>query len=291
MNPLPLWAGRTMLVLTAVLLTACGGGTDPVSPPPPPPVGPPPPPPPPTPPVGVVIDRQPLGNAGGELRVTQEGALRGLTISVPSGAYSGTTTWTVTEQPTVRPTLPTGLRQIGPAIQIENGRGYSEEPMLVSVPARVSSDSAIALFYYEASTGTFEMLPVLQRTDTSLVVMTRHMSGDQLLVPGSSALALRAAAPTPGLATLIMVAAAASSLRGTFQSGFVPGVDDWEFSNLGDYLNPNGYCGGASISAIHHYYTRKASRGSLFGLYDKLDALEADNPLGVRMAAIVQKAN
>lgn len=239
----------------------------------------------------MVLDREPLGQGGGVLRVTQEGALRGLTITVPSGAFSVATTWTITEQPAVQPTLPTGLVQIGPAIQIENGQGYSDEPFTVSVPARVSSDTSLALFYYEASSGTFEMVPTIRRTDTSLVVMTRHLSGDELLVRGGSALRLSAAAPTPGLATLILVAAAASSLRGTFQSGFVPGVDDWDFSNEGDYLNPGGYCGGASLTAIHHYYTRKATRGALFGLYDEVLALEPDNPQGIRVASVVQKSN
>ncbi|MHB1329555.1 MAG: hypothetical protein ACYC2K_15265, partial [Gemmatimonadales bacterium] len=142
------------------------------------------------------------------------------------------------------------------------------------------------------ATGTFEMVPVLQRTDTSLVVMTRHVSGDELLARGGSAFRMGAAtAASPGLATLILVAAAGASMRGTFQSGFKPGVDDWEFSNEGDYLNPNGYCGGASLTAIHHYYTRKATRGSLFGLYDEVNTIEPDNPLGIRMASVVQKSN
>ncbi len=296
MNVLSPLAGRTLLVLTAVLLTACGSDpTNPVPPPTPPPAVPPPPPPPPPPPAppeGVVLDREPLGPGGGELQVTEEGALQGLTISVPGGAFTSTTTWTVTERPALRPTLPTGVLQVGPAIQIENGQGYSEEPFLISVPARVSADTSIALFYYEESSGTFELVPVLKRTDTSLVVMTRHVSGDELLVRGGSAFRLGASAVrSPGLATLILVAAAGASMRGTFQSGFVPGVDDWEFSNAGDYLNPNGYCGGASLAAIHHYYTRKATRGSLFGLYDDLNTLEPDNPYGIRMAAIVQQSN
>lgn len=238
-----------------------------------------------------MLDREPLSQGGGELRVTQEGALRGLTISVPNGSFSVATTWTVTEQPTLRPTLPTGLVQIGPAIQIENGQGYSDEPFTISVPARVSSDTSLALFYYEASTSKFELVPTLRRTDSSLVVMTRHLSGDQLLVPGASAFRMGAAIPPPGLATLILVAAAAPSLRGTFQSGFQPGVDDWEFSNEGDYLNPGGYCGGASLTAIHHYYTRKATRGALNGLYDDLPTLEADNPRGIRLAGVVQRTN
>ncbi|MHB1330060.1 MAG: hypothetical protein ACYC2K_17820, partial [Gemmatimonadales bacterium] len=196
MRLLPSLVGRTLLVLAAALLTACGGTTDPAPPPAPPPMVPPPPPPPPPPPAppeGVVLDREPVGQGGGELRVTQAGALRGLTISVPSGAFGTTTTWTVTEKPAIRPTLPTGVVQIGPAIEIENGQGYSDVPFTISVPARVSSDTSIALFYYEAATSTFEMVPVLQRTDTSLVVMTRHVSGDELLARGGSAFRMGAA--------------------------------------------------------------------------------------------------
>jgi len=220
--------------------------------------------------------------------------LRSLGILVPEGAYPTATTWTVSEVTNLTPTLPAGVRQVGPAIRIANGQEYSEEPFTIELPARVPSQETVAAFYYESTTGTFEALPMVARTDTSVVIITRHVSTDQLLIPPTAGSGLIAqafrggpsAVGPPGVATLLLLAS--ESLQGTFHSGFRPGVDDWDFSNWGSHLTPGGYCAGSALTAMYHYVMRKGSRGQLFGLYDSLPGIEGDNVRGMRLASVVQ---
>jgi len=38
-------------------------------------------------------------------------------------------------------------------------------------------------------------------------------------------------------------------------SGFRPGIDDWEFTNYGSYITPDGECEGQSLTALWYYDT------------------------------------
>ncbi len=228
---------------------------------------------------------------GGTITVTRPSSpLNGLQISVPAGAFPTATTWTVTELPDLRPTLPTTVRQIGPVIRVSNGQGFAAEPFTITLPVRVSADSAVAAFFRDPVSGKLELIPILARTDTSLVVLTQHVSADQMMLPQGPAPA-PTAAPTTALGSIeiIMVGAREVDLRVRIGTGFRPGVDDWEFANRGSAPTPGGYCTGATLSALYHNYVRKGSKGSLFGRYDRVDGLEDDNPLGIRLATVVQK--
>ncbi|MBL8988248.1 MAG: PKD domain-containing protein [Gemmatimonadetes bacterium] len=279
------------LVALAALLTACGGGASPVGPnPPAPPPTPPPPPPPPS-PIDVVLEA-PLGSGGGTLVVTKAGSpLAGLKVTVEAGTYSNSTQWTISEMKEVRPSLPAKTRQIGSTIRIRNGQGFGTKPFRLSIPARVGRDSAVAAFFRDPSTGTLELMPLAARTDSSLVVVTQHLSAAQLVIPVNAPafIAAPAAVPPTGEVEVILVGAALADLRFLIRSSFLPGVDDWDFVNRGSVLAPGGYCAGATLSALHHHYTRKAVHGALHGLYDELGTLEQDNPEGIRLASIVQR--
>jgi hypothetical protein len=284
------------LFVLAALMTACGGdstspGPNPPPAPAPPPAPPPPPPPPPPPsPIEVVLDAAPVGPNGGTLKVSKSGSpLNGLTVTVPSGAYAGGTQWTIAEMKEVRPTLPAKTRQVGSTIRIRNGQGYAEAPFRLTIPVRVGRDSAVAAFFRDPSTGTLELMPVAARTDTSLVVITRHVSADQLLVPaGIHSIRLAPGDPASGELEILTVAAALVDLATEIRVDYRPGTDGWEFSNRGSLLARGGYCAGMSISSVYHHYARKNAHGALFGLYDEVSTLESDNPLGIRLASVIQ---
>jgi len=241
----------------------------------------------------VVLDAVQVGPGGGTLRVTKaESPLRGLSITVPAGALAGGSQWTVTELKEVRPALPPKTRQIGPAIRIRNGQGVADRPFALTLPVRLGPDSAVAAFLRDPDSGTFELLPVAARTDTSLVVLTRHFSASRMALPAGTA-SLRAAAsgaPAAGEVEVILVGASLPDLQVEVRVGYRPGVDDWEFSNRSSLLAPNGYCAGMSIAAVYHYYARKSSHGALSGLYDEAPSFDSDNPGGIRLVSVIQDA-
>ena len=61
-----------------------------------------------------------------------------------------------------------------------------------------------------------------------------------------------------------------AALPATVDSGFRPGVDDWQFTNYGSYVAPTGHCEGQSVSAIWYYVNQRLGGGAspLYGLYD-----------------------
>jgi len=241
----------------------------------------------------VVLDAVQVGPGGGTLRVTKaESPLRGLTITVPAGALAGGSQWTVTELKEVRPALPPKTRQVGPAIRIRNGQGVAARPFALTLPVRLGPDSAVAAFLRDPDSGTFELLPVAARTDTSLVVLTRHFSASRMALPAGTA-SLRAeasGAPAAGEVEVILVGASLPDLQVEIRVDYRPGVDDWDFSNRSSFLSPNGYCAGMSIASVYHFYARKTPHGALSGLYDDIPAFDSDNPRGIRLASVIQEA-
>jgi hypothetical protein len=80
-------------------------------------------------------------------------------------------------------------------------------------------------------------------------------------------------------------------------SGFKPGVDDWQFVNRGSFATPSGQCAGMSISAIWYYYTHAEKDGHLYRKYDndgppnaKTPAVWVDDSRAYRFTAEVQDA-
>ncbi|MBK7303284.1 MAG: hypothetical protein IPI90_08535 [Saprospiraceae bacterium] len=43
----------------------------------------------------------------------------------------------------------------------------------------------------------------------------------------------------------------------TQESGFRPGIDDWEYPNQGSYIDLEGHCAGQSLTAMWYYHIRK----------------------------------
>jgi len=242
----------------------------------------------------VVLDNAPIGPSGGTVTVDRDGSpLDGLRVILPQGAFAGTTSWTVTELREVRPVFPAGLTQVGPGIRIRNGQGFAEHPFIVQLPVRVGPGQVAAAMMRDPESGRLEVLPLIHRTDTSVSVLTQHLSANQMLLPASAgglgASGGVSGAPTAGEVEVFTVAAALADLNGTLTTNFLPGRDDWEFANNGSVLTPGGYCTGATLSAIHHLYARTAQRGTLSGLYDSVSTHEYDNPRGVRLASVIQR--
>jgi hypothetical protein len=88
---------------------------------------------------------------------------------------------------------------------------------------------------------------------------------------------------------------AKSLLKKDIDSGFRPGIDDWEFVNWGSYIAQGGQCEGQSLSALWYYSTQPDGKDlCLYGRYDNngnqpaTPALWQDDSLGYRFASVIQ---
>ena len=169
----------------------------------------------------------------------------GLEIDVPAGAWPGATLQ-VTAEPITRSSFGQLVTPISPLYTVSGAEGMAPDPVTLKIPASIPDGSFAMGFFYDASSGQLEGMPLLAEDGTSVTIATEHFSSFFLsLVDGAI-------------------------LPETIDSGFRPGVDDWQFPNYGSYVTPLGNCAGEVLTEAYYYIERRLKgRGlPLHGLYD-----------------------
>ena len=213
-----------------------------------------------------------VGTDGATLTVPAPGnPLAGLVVDVPAGAYSGSQTFTLSYAPIVAHNFPASVNPVTPLIHIDNGGALAGQIMTVMVPLNLSPDEFAMGFIYHPDTGELEGMPLVALSTNSIAIATRHFSD------------------------FFISTIPYSALPSKVDSGFLPGLDDWEFVNYGSFLAAGGQCSGQSQSAMW-YYCERRRQGSppLFNLYDnslysfRTPSFGPDNVLGIKLASRVQ---
>lgn len=256
-----------LLMLAGLLATACGGGDDEA------------------PEAGAVSGTLDLGervelasatipSSGGTIRADgSDDSLDGLELTLPPRSYRDEREFTVSYRPVSGHSYDDRINPISPLITVENGGDYADQVMALKVPVEVPEGHFAMGFFYDEATGELEGMPLLAVEEGSVTVGTRHFS--DVIISSISESVLR---------TIVV------------DSGFRPGVDDWQYANYGSYIEPDGHCAGQSISAMWYYYERRLQgEEGLYGLYDnylsdeeKTPDLWRDDNLAYRLASTVQ---
>lgn len=239
--------------------------------------------------VEVISDAVP--SSGGAIVVDTPGdPLDGLVIEVPDDAYTDTRTFTVSYAPIEKSDLGPDYNLLSPLITVSNGGGYSEEPMILTIPVTVPDGHFAMAFLYDEQSGELEGMPVVESTSDHVTVITRHFSQSTLSALGKPT----AVNDGDAESKIVMTSIDESKLNGSYNSGFRAGVDDWQFENQGSHVEPSGQCEGQSISAMY-YYTNRKSRGqpALFGHFDndgirKTPGFWQDDVAGYTLANVMQ---
>lgn len=96
-------------------------------------------------------------------------------------------------------------------------------------------------FYYDEETGELEGIPVLAINDSNVVLATRHFSGKHLN-EGAGNLTVRAKVWADILISSVEIN---KLFNETQESGFRPGVDDWNLQIMGHTLLREGIVQGS----------------------------------------------
>lgn len=212
-----------------------------------------------------------LGANGASATIAAPGqSWDGLKVDVPAGAWPGATLQ-ITAQPITASSFGDLVTPISPLYTVSGAEGMAPTPVTLEIPATIPADSFAMGFFYDDA-GHLEGMPLLAEDATSVTIATEHFS--KFFV----SLAKLALLPT------------------TADSGFRPGVDDWQFENLGSYITPDGECAGQSLTEAWYYIERslkKADTPRLYGLYDndgkgKTPDLWQDDSYGYRLASLAQ---
>ncbi len=223
----------------------------------------------------IVPIEQTVGPEGAEIVLDD-----GLVISIPEGAHPEGATYTITSRPVEGWSLPDRVVPASAVYEIDNGGGYADDVITVRMPLSqgVSADDGFAMGFFWNGTG-LEGLPFVEADATSVTFATRHFSTTLIL-------------QWLGVTTVTVP---------TTDTGFRPGVDDWQFANygsvarLGSTTARGGHCVGQSLTAIWYYLERHLAGGQprLSGYFDNdrrfaTPGLDYDDRLGYRLASAAQ---
>ena len=207
---------------------------------------------------------------GGTITVNQPGsAIDGLEFTAPAGAYPSGQQVTISSAPVTGTTFGNNFNPATPLITIDAGTAYADDMILVTIPVTIPEDQFAMAFYYDDVNEKLEGIPTASQDGKSITIATRHFSMISLV-----------------------------SLNGIDKadSGFRPGVDDWEFVNDGSIIAPKGHCAGQSTSMMWYYteQRQKANAPPLFNRYDNngrdpaTPKVDRDNTVGYRYASVMQ---
>lgn len=181
----------------------------------------------------VTIGTTTIGSEGGVITVESPGSvIDGMTLSVPAGAYAADNTYTVSETEIKSHKFGPLFDPITPLITIDNGHGFSDIPMTLTVPIQLAEDEFAMAFFYDADTKTLEGIPTTKLTSSSLTLMTSHFS--DVIIAKVKKLMLQKAV-----------------MNNEAETNFMPGKDDFHAANYGSSVFPGGHCGGQSIAMMH----------------------------------------
>lgn len=217
-----------------------------------------------------------IGMEGGTIVVENENsALNGMTITVPQGAYSEQVNFSIEESDIVSHTFGENFTPITPLISVDNGELFAGKPLEVTIPIRLKKGQFAMGFYYNEEEGALEGIPLLEETDSSITLMTRHFSDIYIAMAEEGKIL--------------------GSALGKIDTGFAPGKDDFVTSYHGGYLEPAGHCAGQCIAEMH-YYAKKGRIGANQPLYGRFDnnglgdtpSLWQDDAMVMRLCDVMQ---
>ncbi len=222
------------------------------------------------------LTSQNIDSSGGTIIIDKPGdALNGMKIEVPSGAYTNSRTFKISSAPVSSHTFGEYFNPLTPLITVENGGGYSERLIEVTIPVQVPEDYFVMAFFYDDARKKLEGIPFVAVNKTSITVATRHFSKFTI----------------SGIANSYID----NILSKDIESQFRPGIDDWQFVNYGSYLARGGHCAGQSLTAL--WYFSEQPDGANLTLNNRYDnngqdpetpQLWQDDSYGYRFASVIQ---
>ncbi|MDQ7826438.1 MAG: zinc ribbon domain-containing protein [Candidatus Eremiobacteraeota bacterium] len=195
----------------------------------------------------------------------------GLCITVPSGAYRKETVFELSMAEIKSHRYGSLFNAATPLISIKNGGGFSEKPITLRIPVRISDDEAALAFFYDRESGSLEGIPFAGYDSISLTAVTAHFSD------------------------VVVSKVKKGRIVDSIDTGFRPGTDDFQMPNYGSYARPDGHCAGQSIAAMFYYLFRGRIGWDtpLHGLFDNnghesTPLLWQDDSLAIRLCSAVQ---
>ncbi len=191
-----------------------------------------------------------VGPGGGTLTINDpEHPYAGLKMSVAPGTFSASATWQFTFDEQASPgTLPSGFKQAGPPIRITTAQPRGSKLMTLEVPVTTAPGELAFIALRDASRNVAELLPVIDRTENSVVVATTHLRADLLPGPIEAAGARLGSANTVGWMMPVSLPLP-SEILGNLPL-FNGEINRWPVIDYGSAMFPNGHGIGIALMQV-----------------------------------------
>jgi hypothetical protein len=158
-------------------------------------------------------------------------------LNVPSVSYNDQKEFKISYASIDKHTFGEAFSPITPLITIENGGNYADQLIEIKIPVKVPDGYFAMGFLYDDKTKKLEGIPTVASDANSITLATRHFC------------------------SLVISDIEKAKLKKDIDSGFRPGVDDWQFPNYCSYIAPGGHCAGQCVSALWYYCTQPEGKG------------------------------
>lgn len=235
---------------------------------------------------------QNVGPGGGAITVLT-GPLAGTKVTIPGGAFAGNVTWTIEAKPLASWPARAGVTPVGTVVHLATSDTASVGAGLqLTLPFTAPAGTKPFILMRDPNGTAMEVLPTVTAENGLITINTQHFDPSRLGT-GTSAGVRGASIRTTGYDVDVVVSTIpVAQLDGDIDTGFRPGVDDWDFPML-----PTSFIivAGASSSPVEvgatlsqmAYFAGGKTRGNLYKKYREIDEIPLSNKVGFRDAAYV----
>ena len=176
----------------------------------------------------VTYPPQAVSVAGGTVKLVRPGrSLDGFEVQVPANALSSPSTIALTVRSAAALQLPVGVAAGTPIVRIDAGAARLLQPVLLRFPVRAEVGRTRVASMRMAN-GSLSALPTVTGDADGITVALWSLSAEGVAAAGT--VASRAGAARDGSSIEVLVQQVDDALfNKDFDSGFRPGVDDWDF--------------------------------------------------------------
>ena len=229
-----------------------------------------------------------VGPSGGSITVTDPGPLKGFTLDVPAGAFSGAVQLQVSYASSA--TLPhaAGITIASPIITIASDVSTPAQKLFtLKLPATIGAGQFPIVAMVDPSTGFLDALPTVAFDAGSVTAVGSMLDGSQLAGAPPAPLGLRGAAfrSPKQVAYAVMLADSAMLHTVSFDTRFFPGNDDWEFQPQATSVFATPEAG--EVVSERYYFLKQKSlfSGSLHARFEQVPGAEVSDAAGIRWSA------
>ena len=229
---------------------------------------------------------------GGSVTVTAPGPLNGFTLAIPPGAFASPLQLTVSYVSSA--TLPhaASITVASPIVTVTSNAGAPAQSVFtIRIPGRIAAGQFPIVAMVDPVSGFIEALPTISFDSTGVTAAGSLLDGTQAVETSQRRIGRGGAALTsPQVQYAIMLADSSLLHTVSFDTGFRPGTDDWEFPPQSTQLFSGMTEAGEVVSERYYFLNQKSqTSGPLSGSLEKTHGVPVSDAGGIQWSAALSK--